>query len=305
MAAISPNPGYYGDSINALNLGGVPASNYLRNDTDGSLAGKLSITADTGLAIGTAGQLALTTSSGTVNVNSTGLNQDVNIYVNKAGVTTKALWINGTTGAVRVAADPAAGDSLAVATKQYVDAQLSSSSSYLRVDGGNKITGVITPQTNNNINLGSTSLKFATVYATTFNGNASTANYADLAERFASDATYPAGTVVELGGPAEITAAMGDLSENVFGVISTRAAYLMNNAAGNDQTHPPIAMQGRVPVRVTGKIMKGDRLVSAGNGLARSATRSEITSFNVIGRALESKLTDGEGTIEAIVKLNS
>jgi hypothetical protein len=96
-----------------------------------------------------------------------------------------------------------------------------------------------------------------------------------------------------------------ELSENVFGVISTRAAYLMNSGAGTDQSHPPIAVQGRVPVKVTGQIRKGDRLVSAGNGLARAGKRSEITTWNVIGRALEDKLDDGIGEIEAVVKLNS
>lgn len=110
---------------------------------------------------------------------------------------------------------------------------------------------------------------------------------------------------MELGGAEEITAASDDLSENVFGVISTKAAYLMNAGAGSDETHPQIAMQGRVPVRVIGIVNKGDRLVSAGNGLARAAATGEYTPFNVIGRALESKTTSGEGTIEAIVKLNS
>ena len=54
-----------------------------------------------------------------------------------------------------------------------------------------------------------------------------------------------------------------------------------------------------------GKVKKGDRLVSAGNGLARSGARTEISPWNVIGRALTSKTTDGEGIIEATVKLNS
>jgi len=95
------------------------------------------------------------------------------------------------------------------------------------------------------------------------------------------------------------------LSEDVFGVISTRAAYLMNGAAGSDETHPPVAVNGRVPVRVVGKIRKGDRLVSAGNGLARAGAKNELSPFNVIGRSLQDKLDNGEGTIEAIVKLNS
>ena len=130
------------------------------------------------------------------------------------------------------------------------------------------------------------------------------ANYADVAERFAADETYVPGTVVELGGSAEITRSVEELSENVFGVISTRAAYLMNSGAGTDETHPPIAMTGRVPVRVTGMIRKGDRLVSAGNGLARAAQPGEATAFNVIGRALEGRTETGEGTVEAIVTIN-
>jgi hypothetical protein len=127
------------------------------------------------------------------------------------------------------------------------------------------------------------------------------AQYADVAERFASDEPLDAGTVVELGGTKEITKSLVDLSENVFGVISTDPAYLMNGSAGTDQTHPPVAMTGRVPVKVTGIINKGDRLVSAGNGTARAAQAGEATSFNVIGRALVDKTTPEEGTIEAIV----
>ena len=79
----------------------------------------------------------------------------------------------------------------------------------------------------------------------------------------------------------------------------------MNAKAGTDDTHPPVAMSGRVPVRVIGEVAKGDRLVSAGNGLARAATKDEINSFNVIGRSLENKAGANEGTVEAIVHMNS
>ena len=144
---------------------------------------------------------------------------------------------------------------------------------------------------------------FNTIYATNFEGLASSAQYADLAERFESDAVYQPGTVVELGGAKEITQASSDLSDEVFGVISTRAAYLMNSRAGSDATHPPVAMSGRVPVRVIGTVNKGDRLVSAGNGLARAALKTEVNNFNVIGRALETKYSEEEGTVEAIVAI--
>ena len=134
-------------------------------------------------------------------------------------------------------------------------------------------------------------------------GNQINANYADVAERFAADAILEPGTVVEIGGAEEITVSGTELSENVFGVISTRAAYLMNSEAGSNDTHPPVAMTGRVPVRCMGSVAKGDRLVSAGGGLARAAQPGEATPFNVIGRALEDKISRDVGTVEAIVTI--
>ncbi len=127
------------------------------------------------------------------------------------------------------------------------------------------------------------------------------ATYADLAERYAADASYSAGTVVEIGGEKEITIVKDDLSENVFGVISNTAAYMMNSTAGDDSTHPAVALAGRVKVRAIGIITKGQRLVSAGNGIARGAKLEELTPFNTIGRALQDKMTEEEGIVEAIV----
>jgi len=149
-------------------------------------------------------------------------------------------------------------------------------------------------------NIGSSANYFNQVFAT-----ATTALYADVAERFEADETLEPGTVVELGGTKEITRSKTDLSENVFGVISTRPAYTMNGAAGEDNTHPKVAMTGRVPVKVTGYIKKGDRLVSAGNGIARAALPGEATAFNVIGRSLVDKNTPEPGTIEAIVTIKN
>ena len=87
----------------------------------------------------------------------------------------------------------------------------------------------------------------------------------------------------------------------MFGVVSNTAAYLMNGGAGEDSTHPPVAISGRVKVKVIGKIKKNDRLVSAGNGLARAAKNGEATAFNTIGRALADKLDEQEGLVEAFV----
>jgi len=134
-------------------------------------------------------------------------------------------------------------------------------------------------------------------------GSRLTATYADLAERFSADDIYEPGTVVELGGEAEITAVKYELSEDVFGVISDNMAFLMNNGAGDNDTHPAVAMTGRVRVKTLGTVRKGQRLVSAGEGYARAADNGESTAFNVIGRALEDKTTLDLGTVEAIVTI--
>jgi hypothetical protein len=170
---------------------------------------------------------------------------------------------------------------------------------------GAVVTGLTTPSiaksgTNAVGNIGSASNYFNRVFAT-----ATTALYADVAERFAADDVMEPGTVVELGGTKEITRATRELSEQVFGVISTNPAFTMNGGAGEDDTHPAVAMTGRVPVKVVGRVRKGDRLVSAGDGVARAAQPGEATAFNVIGRSLVDKLTPESGTIEAIVTIKN
>jgi len=158
--------------------------------------------------------------------------------------------------------------------------------------------GIFNSAANGVGNIGSSSTYFNTIFA-----KSTSAQYADVAERFAADEFLAPGTVVELGGTAEITKSTQDLSDSVFGVISTQAAYLMNNGAGGDETHPPVAMTGRVPVQVVGTVNKGDRLVSAGEGYARAALPGEATAFNVIGRALANKTTKDLGLVEAIVTI--
>ena len=138
-------------------------------------------------------------------------------------------------------------------------------------------------------------------------GTATAAQYSDVAERFASDTAYTPGTVVALGGAQEITQVNEEASDEVFGVVSSldQAAFKMNGGAGNDDTHPYIAMTGRVDVKVIGTVNKGDRLISASvPGYARAATKAECTAFNVIGRALTSKSEAGQGSVLAAVRVS-
>ena len=145
------------------------------------------------------------------------------------------------------------------------------------------------------------------IRANVVHATATSAQYADVAERFEADAPMSAGAVVEVGGDAEITETTSDLSENVFGVISEQPAYAMNAAAGNNETHPYVAMTGRTPVRVTGPVTKGQRLVTSSvKGCARAvATGESISPFNVIGRALESSTDAGIKLVNCAVRTNN
>ena len=133
------------------------------------------------------------------------------------------------------------------------------------------------------------------------------AQYADVAERFAADAPMAEGAVVMLGGAQEITETDSEMTDTVFGVISTMPAYAMNTGAGNNESHPFVAMTGRTPVRVTGQVSKGQRLVSSNvKGTARAVSNTDsINPFHVIGRALEDKTTDGIGLVNCVVRTNN
>lgn len=268
-------PLFQGTATDSQALAGLSVSSFMRTDANTSTSGTMSVLNNTGLYVGTNSDFRATVTGTQVNLSNQTTNGNLVIGVNVGGTPTSAIIINGATGAVSIPS-------------------FSSGGTLGNITVNNLFNGL-----GNGVgNIGNTSSYFNTVFA-----RATSAQYADVAERFAIDVEQPPGTVVELGGVAEITRSTEELSDKVFGVISTQAAYLMNSAAGNDATHPPIAMTGRVPVRVVGAVNKGDRLVSAGNGLARSAKPGEATWSNTIGRSLDNKLDSGEGTVEAIVTI--
>lgn len=144
------------------------------------------------------------------------------------------------------------------------------------------------PTVNNAFDLGTPSRLFANIYATNFIGTASKAKYADLAERYEASEYLENGDVVEFGGTKEVQKAR-ITNDRVFGIVSTNPAYLMNSDAGDDFTHPPIGLVGRMPVKVKGSISKFDKLyLSDVNGVA-----SNVESDSYIGVALASRIDDG------------
>ena len=136
-----------------------------------------------------------------------------------------------------------------------------------------------------------------------FNGTATAAQYADLAERYEADTSLAYGTVVDMGGEKEVTTSTTELSTNVFGVVSSNPGLMLNAGAGPDATHPYIALAGRVPCRVIGIANKGDRLVTSTTpGHARAISDGDDCTYqHVIGRAIDTKINDEPGLIEIAV----
>ena len=124
------------------------------------------------------------------------------------------------------------------------------------------------------------------------------ATFADLAEYYQGDKEYATGTVLVFGGAKEVTATNVFGDRRVAGVVSTNAAYIMN--AECPGTKVLIALQGRVPVKVVGRVKKGDMLVtSATSGYAVANADPKVGT--VIGKALQDKDDGGEGVIEVAV----
>lgn len=148
------------------------------------------------------------------------------------------------------------------------------------------------PSSNNSVNVGSAAMVYANMFATLFNGTATSAQYADLAENYVADQEYEVGTVIAVGGEAEVTAAHIDNAHAVLGVVSEKPAYLMNSVLEGGTA---VALKGRVPVKIIGGCKKGDRLApSTTPGYAWVDNTRGAWSFAI---ALE----DGSLMVEAVI----
>lgn len=164
---------------------------------------------------------------------------------------------------------------------------------------GHTVNGTVThnnwirPNADNTITLGASNLRYNNIHSVTFTGTATAAQYADLAEKYLSDMEYEVGTVMSIGGVAEVTAATVDSAHSVLGVVSDKPAYLMNKDLVGGTT---VALKGRVPVRIASGVNKGDRLVVSGTpGCAEANNAYGVFSFAI---ALEDS---HGGLVEAVI----
>jgi hypothetical protein len=331
------------DSADSLNVApgyNVVAANFLRSDIDDITSGSLSVLNNNGVTIGSGSNLTLTVSGSDVTIKNNTSNGDINFNINKGGIDTTVMAIDGATG--RIILNSAGvtdlrvtGNLIVTGTQTILNTQtltiedniielnrnISSAAgmpnySGLKINRGE--TSIATEQnlywvwdetyaddmTTTYGNSGgawtafkasrtNTELEAPTlvdIRANVVHATSTSAQYADLAERYAADVPMEPGDVVILGGSKEVTLSTIDLDDRVFGVVSENPAFLMNKDAGNNDSHPMIALKGRVRVKITGIGNAGDRIVASDiPGIARVAKLPECTAFNVLGRLIQDK----------------
>ena len=295
---------FQGTATDADALGGVAAANFLRSNANDTTSGTISVANDGGMILGADSDLTISVDSGGVILANTTPNTDITFKVNDGGATTTVMTIDGSesrvgigtttpTTALQVAGTITAttfSGAFAGSIAGPVTNSGTNSMGTLAM-GGTLTTKNIVPDTNTTYDIGSASKQYNTIYAT-----ATSAQYADLAERYESDSEYEVGTVVIFGGEKEITVSSMGADPRVAGVISENPAYLMNSKSEGQA----VALQGKVPCKVVGQISKGDMLVTHSQhpGVARKGTNPAMGT--VIGKALEEYNSTDIGTINIV-----
>ena len=290
----STNHYFWGTASNALKLNGIDAGDFVRavagSATD--FSEQVNIDNDSGLKIGDNGDLHIYVENGNQGViaNEVGTNNVIKLKLNNANnVQTNSIQFMST------GMNPGANDTYTLGTTALRWRDIYATNFRGNADSATNI------KYNSAFYAGDTSATPSTVAlrdasgditANFFRGTAISAQYADLAEKYTTDKEYPVGTVMAVGGEAETRAAK--TSDLAIGVISEAPAFIMNEGIEGQA----IALKGRVPVRVTGPVSKGQPVYAWADGVA-----STIASNGLVGVALESSTEDGEKLIECVLKV--
>jgi hypothetical protein len=128
-----------------------------------------------------------------------------------------------------------------------------------------------------------------------FNGTATKARYADLAEKYTTEQEWPVGTAMAVSKDADYETGPAKASDLAIGVISEKPAYLMNSELENGQA---IALKGRVPVRIVGPVKKGQAVYAWDAGVCTTMATTAL-----IGVALETNDSTDERLVECVLKV--
>jgi hypothetical protein len=294
---------FAGTATDSDQLGGVTAANYLRSNANDTTTGTLGIVTDSGMTVGTDSDISVTVDASGGIIANTIQDTDITFKVNDGGVTTTVMTIDGSEARVGIG-------TLTPSSKLDVNGTITATSIVAGVVGtvtgnltgtatgnlplvggtmtGTLISQAITPSADVTYDIGTSLLGYNTVYA-----KATSAQYADLAERYETDSEYEVGTVVIFGGEKEVTQSTISNDTRVAGVISEEPAYLMNDKSDGQA----IALVGKVKCRVHGMITKGDLLTTSGEqpGYAKKAISPVLGS--IVGKAMENNDTAEKSVI--------
>lgn len=279
---------FWGTVSNALKLGGVSFDKFVRSDVS-ILPTVTQRFADVGYTVGDGFDLEVYVESGNIPVIENGVGNTIIFRTTSSGTKTPMTLVGadiipGTHNTSNI------GSALVKYSTVYATSFNGTATQADSLNVGGNYRTASTASSNNTIVARDAS---GNVYASRFEGVASSAEYADLAEKYLTDKDYEVGTVVAVGGEAEVRASV--FGDRAIGVISATPAYLMNSKADGQA----VALKGRVPVRVVGSIKKGDRLVAADNGCAVHATFHQFA--DVFAVALESNGDSEVKLIEAVI----
>ena len=296
---------FQGTSTDSDALGGVTAANYLRSNANDTTSGTLGVVTDSGMTVGADNDLSITVDSSGAIISNTISDTDITFKVNDGGTTTTLMTLDGSEARIgigttspstkvevsgTVTATAFAGPITGAVTGNVAGNVSSSGANTMGslVLSGNITTQDIIAASDATYDIGSSSAGYNTVYA-----KATSAQYADLAEKYETDSNYDVGTVVIFGGEKEVTQSTISNDTRVAGVISERPGFIMNDKSDGQA----IALVGKVKCKVHGIVSKGDLLTTCGThpGCAQKAISPVLGS--VVGKAMENKEDAGESVI--------
>ena len=302
---------FQGIATDSDSLGGIAAANYLRSNADDTTVGTLTVQNDDSLVLGADGDFTITQSGDHTTLKNVTSDGDILFNVNDGGSDLTALTITGSNRNVTVATNlTVTGDLSVLGTTQTITAtQTTIADPFIVLNQGasspDNDIGIMFDRGGSNVAImwDESADEFAMINTSDSGGTygdigidsyatlrvtATTAQYADLAERYEADEPMEYGDVVRIGGEKEITKTTEQADPEVFGVISKDPAYKMNAGAGNDKTHPYVALTGRAPCKVKGPVKKGQYIVSSDEpGIAIGIDGRPVKVYSILGRSLQ------------------